>query len=389
MKHKNIYIEGLALVEGHFSGIGQYTLGVLRGIDETIGRQKLEGKQTSQVTVVIPYDTVEKFKSFGFKNIDYKRVPISFRVMTGLWHRRIMPPLDLFCGKGTYVFTRFADMPLLFSKSIIIIYDISYEVAKQYSDEKNAAFLSKAVKQSIKRASKVITISENAKNEIVDFYKVPSSFVVVATPAVDPLYFYKRSQAEIAEAKRKYGITGDYILTLSNLEPRKNLDGVVDAYTSLPKSTTAKVGLMLVGVNGWKIEKLFDKIIGKVDEGYNIFRPSHYLSDGDKPAIISGAKLLVYPSHYEGFGMPPLEALACGVPVITSNNSSLPEVVGGAGTMVESSDTASLQKAIAHALTNHDALKKQAEESGPKQAQKFSWINSGKRILNCAEELTK
>ncbi len=389
LKQNNIYVEGLALVEGHFSGIGQYTLGILQGLDGVIESRKLNGSPVPNVCVIIPRDTVPRFHSFGFKHIQYKTVPLSFRVMSALWHRRKMLPLDLFCGKGLYIFTRFVDMPLLFSKSCIIIYDLSYELFKQYSDEKNALFLSDGVKKSIAKAERIITISESAKSEIVDFYNYDKSKVVVAYPAADQRYFYRRSQAEIDSVKNKYGIEGEYILALSNLEPRKNLDGLVDAYCSLPKTTTDKVGLLLVGVNGWKIEKLFDKIVSKVGVGFNIMRPSHYVSDEDKPAIISGAKMLVYPSHYEGFGMPPLEALACGVPVVTSNNSSLPEVVGAIGQMVDSNDTNELANAVKAGLADWDKLSAKARTAGPKQASRFTWAKSAESILDMAKDIEK
>jgi glycosyltransferase involved in cell wall biosynthesis len=380
-----IYFEGLALVEGHFSGVGQYTLGILRGVDIILEEKKLSGAVTPMVYVIIPYDTVARFQSFGFKHITYKTVPFSFRIMSGLWHRDKMPPLDVLCGKGYYIFTRFVGMPLLFSKSAIVIYDISYELFSQYSDERNIKFLSRSVKKYVKKADRIITISKNAKKEIVDFYKVPEKKVVIATPGIDQTLLYKRSPKEIAEVKKKYKIDGDYILALSNLEPRKNLDGLVDAYCSLPKDITDTTGLFLVGVNGWKFDGLFGKIIDKVKQGYNIMRPSHYVTDEDKPAIISGAKLLVYPSHYEGFGMPPLEALACGTPVITADNSSLPEVVGKVGTMVKSTDTKALARAIEDSLDIYPELAKKIAREGPKQAEKFSWKESAQKIIDTAQ----
>lgn len=389
MKREKIFIEGLGLVDGHFSGIGQYILGILQGIDQIIGAEKLAGNNPPEVKVVIPWDTVDRFKSFKFKHIGYKRLPLRFRYVAALWHRGKMFPLDLYCGRGTYIFPRFVDMPLLFSKSAMVIYDISFELYKEYSDERNAIFLSAGVNRSLANTSKVITISQNARKEIVDFYNVPEEKVVIATPAVDQRYFYKRSKEDIERVKRKYKIKGEYVLALSNLEPRKNLDGLVDAYCALPKSITKDTGLLLVGVNGWKIEKLFDKIISKVTEGYNIQRPSQYVTDEDKPGIISGAKLLVYPSHYEGFGMPPLEALACGVPVITADNSSLPEVVKGVGTMVNSTDIPSLTDAIKKALEDNESLAEKIKTAGPAQAERFSWTKSAQVFLDVAKEISK
>ena len=390
MKQKPIFIDGLGLVEGHFSGVGQYILGVLRGIDDVLEEKKYSGRPVPDVRVIIPRDTVARFREFGFKHIGCKRLPFSFRLTAALWHRGKMPPIDLWCGRGTYIFPRFVDMPLLFSKSAgLVIFDLSFELHKQYADERNAIFLSSGVKRSLARTQKVITISQNAKQEIMDFYNLKSDRVVVATPATDPRTFYRRSNSEIEDIKRKYGIEGEYILALSNMEPRKNLEALIEAYCQLPKSITKDVALLLVGVSGWKTQSLFNIITDRVDEGYNIIRPSKYVLDNDKPAIISGAKFLAYPSHYEGFGMPPLEALACGVPVITANNSSLPEVVGAAGSMIDSNDVTGLRAKMLNYLDNIEKITYRSTVEGPERAKEFSWTESARLFLDLATEEDK
>lgn len=386
---KNIYIDGLGLIDGHFSGVGQYILGILKGIDEILEQNKYEGLPSPVVIVIIPYDMVSKFKKFNFKRIRYRRFPLPFRYMAALWHRGKLPPLDLFYGRGFYIFPRFVGTKLLFSKSANVIFDLSYEYHLEYSDEGNAKFLSKGVKRTINTSSKVVTISKNAKMEIVDFYKLPKEKVVVAYPATDPSIFYRRSKKEIDKVRSKYGIKSDYILALSNLEPRKNLGALVDAYCRLPNKITDKTALLLVGVSGWKTDTLFKKIVKEVNNGANIIRPSKYVTDADKPAIISGAKLLVYPSHYEGFGMPPLEALACGVPVITADNSSLPEVVKGVSSMIPSTDTDALHNEVLAYLEDIDTKTEAVREAGPKRAEEFSWKKSGQIFLDVAKEAEK
>lgn len=376
MSHKTIFIDGLGLVDGHFSGIGQYILGTLRGIDAILEKEKLAGNKVPRIKVIIPFDELRKFKAFKFKHLEAKRFPLPFRYMAALWHRGKLPPVDLWCGRGHYIFTRFVAMPLLFSDYSIIVYDLSFELHKEYSDDGNARFLSLGTKKSVERATNVFTISENAKREISQVYDISAQRIHVATPAADQRYFYRRSQAEIRAVKDKYGIKGSYVLALSNLEPRKNLDTLVDAYCSLPRTLRSKYQLLLVGVSGWKTDALFDKIINKVQSGFNITRPSKYVSDKDKAAIISGASLLVYPSHYEGFGMPPLEALACGVPVITADNSSLPEVVGKSGVMLDHLDTAGFTKAMQEHLDNIQTLTAESAIKGPLQARHFSWEKS-------------
>jgi alpha-1,3-rhamnosyl/mannosyltransferase len=390
MARKKIFIDGLGVVEGHFSGVGQCILGVLRGIDQLLDEAKYRGEDVPEVVVIIPYDTAAKFKKYAFKHISYKRFPLSFRMMSALWHRGKLPPIDLWCGKGTYIFPRFVNMPLLFSKpSALVIFDLSYELYRQYSDEGNAIFLSKQVHRSLNTTKKVIAISENARQELIDFYKLKPADVVVATPATDPQSLYRRSPDEIERVKKKYGIEGNYILALSNLEPRKNLSALVEAYCRLPEKLRKNTSLLLVGVSGWKTESLFQDIVSRVQGGYNIIRPSSYVSDADKAAIISGAQMLVYPSHYEGFGMPPLEALACGVPVITADNSSLPEVVGDLCPMVKADDIDALTGTMIDMLNDIEGVSKKIRQEGPRRADKFSWKASGQVFLDVAEELSK
>ena len=372
-----IFIDGLGLVEGHFSGVGQYILGILQGMDQILEEYKNKDLDLPKIYVIIPKDTLNKFIDFGFRNIQYKLYPLPFRYMAALWHRNLIPPLNIFYGKGIYIFPRFVDMNLAFSKSsLLVLYDLSFELHKEYSDEKNAIFLSKGVRKSINRTKGVITISKSSKEEIARFYNLNKEFIKIASPATDPSIFYRRSKNEIEYVKNKYGIQGKYILALSNLEPRKNLEMLVNAYCRLPESVTSSISLVLVGVSGWKTDKLFNQIVKKVEDGYNIIRPIKYVTDKDKPAIISGATMLVYPSHYEGFGMPPLEALACGTPVIAANNSSLPEVVGDVAKMINSNGEDDLLKAIEYYLNNIDEVTKNTITKGPEQAKKFSWTKS-------------
>ncbi len=378
----NIYIDGLALVDGHFSGVGQYTLGMLRGLDAILEERALTNNHALNIKIIIPYDSKKHVDCFGFKFITTKKYPITYNLATKLWINGKLPPIDLWCGKGKYIFPRFVDMPLKFSESNIVIHDISYEKHKEFVDEGNSKFLSAGTLGSVKNAKHIIVNSIFTKSEVKNFYDFPPNNIIVARAAVDQTHFYRRSDEEINKTKLKYGIKAkNYILALSNLEPRKNLESLVDCYCELPEKLRKDTALLLVGVNGWKADKLFKKILEKVEEGFNILRPNEYVSDSDKPAIISGASMLVYPSHYEGFGIPPLEALACGVPVITSNNSSLPEVVGNAGIMVPSNNKKKLYKAMIDYLENIENYTKKAIIEGPERASQFSWKKSAKDIL--------
>jgi glycosyltransferase involved in cell wall biosynthesis len=275
---------------------------------------------------------------------------------------------------------------MLFSKSIPFIYDLSFVKHAGYVEPRNQRFLAEQVSKSIKRASKVLTISENSKKEIVEHYDVSPEDVFICYPAVDTYKFYRRSDKEIQYIKAKYGIFGDYILFVGNIEPRKNLKGLLLAYKGLPKEIREKYGLLLVGAKGWLDDEISELIIELRIDGNRIIQPAQYVEDKDLPAIYSGASLFTYVSLYEGFGIPPLEAMACGTPVLSSDNSSLPEAVGDAAVMIDAKNTDEIARGIKEILTNQE-LSSKLVERGYEQIEKFSYKESAKILLKNIEDI--
>jgi glycosyltransferase involved in cell wall biosynthesis len=218
----------------------------------------------------------------------------------------------------------------------------------------------------------------------MEYYKVPEDKISIISPAVDQKVFYPRESAEITKVKQNYGVKKPYILSLCTLEPRKNLVGVLDAYEKLPEKTKRSYILVLAGGKGWLDDEL-EKRIGELSAKYEVIKTG-YVPDEDLPALYSGASVFVFPSFYEGFGMPPLEAMACGTPVITSDNTSLPEVVGNAGIMIKADDTERLAGEMERVLTNNK-LAQNLREKGLEQAKKFSWEKSAKELLDVIEEV--
>lgn len=377
-----VFVDGLAVVDPHVSGVGQYVLGLLRGMDELLGQARAQGRPAPRVEVVVTRDTVQAFADLGLTHLGCRALPLSLRWANRLWRRGLLPPIDLWLGRGSYLFPRFATMPLLRSRCAVVVYDLAFALHPEFVDEPNAAFLARAVPRSVRRAGRVVTISQSTRADLVRVYGLDPDMVVVAPPAADPRELRRREAAEIARVTASYGVVGDYVLSLANLEPRKNLEALVEAYCALPEDLREQVVLLLVGVDGWKDQALQALLAERVAQGHRIVRPSRRVSDADRAAVFSGARVLVYPSHYEGFGMPPLEALACGTPVITSDNSSLPEVVGDAGVMVDSRDTLALTAALRACLQNWPAVSARAQIQGPAQAARFSWQASAQTVLD-------
>lgn len=376
-----IIIDGTVLTNQHFSGIGQYVAGVLKALDNVSSKKY-------DIRVIVPFDKRQNLSTYNFKKIRIVSYPLPHSIMTRLAARRMLLPFDLLYGKALYIFPHFVNSPLLFSESILVVYDLSYVLHPQYASDRNASWLKKYVRKSLPSASHIVTISKNSKRELVEYYNLDPQNVSVAYPGVDTKSFYPRSKKDIDTAAKKYSLPAHYIMSLSNLEPRKNLEGLVDAYCMLPEKITKKYSLLIAGLEGWKTDKLYLKINNKIAEGYDIVFPSQYITNEDRPSILSGAELLVFPSHYEGFGMPPLEALACGTPVLVAGNSSLPEAVGSIGIITARNDPKGLQETMLDYFEEKKVLKKNVLYSGPTHAREFTWDKSALEYLKIADKIS-
>lgn len=376
-----VIFDGEVIVMSHFSGIGHYTLELLRAID-----RQLEKDDSLDFSLLINYRHMKKARGFGFRNINLVHSPFSLRISNGLKTHNIQLPLDMFFGRGTYIFPNYSSWPLLRSKAVTFIYDISYEKYPELVEPRNQVFLSGQVRKSASRASLVATISENSKREICSLYSLRDDRVKVFYPAVDRTLYYRRPAVEIKRMKTKYDIKGDYILFVGNIEPRKNLKNLLLAYEQFPLDLQEKTSLLLIGAEGWQNSDILEIISRLQKQGKSIRMPAKSVPDKDLPALYSGAKLFVYPSIYEGFGIPPIEAMACGTPVVSANNSSLPEAVGEAALMVDAQSVSDISSKMSLLLGNID-LQKKFIKKGYQQINKFSWDDSAKKFLESMKNL--
>ncbi len=387
MRHSRtkIFIDGDVLVHSHFSGIGHYTAELLRAVDRLLYKEQYSD---ISVEIGVPVKSKHKMAAYNFENLAIKGMPVSHRISNGLKKRSRLPPIDLFFGKRVYIFPNYSSWPTFRSPNISIIYDLSFVHHAEFVEPQNQAFLVSEVQKSINRADGIITISTNSKQEIADYYKYPANKITICYPAVDMHKFYRRSAHEIEYIKAKYGIFGEYILYVGNIEPRKNLVTLLKAYQLLPKNIQSKYALLLIGAKGWLDDEIRDTIISMRIKGLRILQPTDYVIDEDLPALFSGAKAFTYVSRYEGFGIPPVEAMACGTPVISSNNSSLPEAVGSAALMIDALDEAALAKSIEKIVTDQNLTEK-LTGLGYEQITKFDWQASAENLLNLAREANR
>ena len=230
--------------------------------------------------------------------------------------------------------------------------------------------------ESIRRADCVISDSEYGRQEILAEYNLPSEKVVSVLLAAGSV-FSPVAPDRLPGLLAPFGLQpGQYILSVGTLEPRKNLTTAIKAYARLPETIRQDMPFVIAGMKGWRTDGLDKEVAALIEKGQ--IRRLGYVPDEALPALYSGARAFVYPSLYEGFGLPPLEAMACGAPVIVSNRSSLPEVVGDAGLQVDALDVNGLAQAMSQVIED-DVLRASLRQRGMERAKGFSW-------RRCAEE---
>ncbi|AFY95603.1 glycosyltransferase family 4 protein [Chamaesiphon minutus] len=229
----------------------------------------------------------------------------------------------------------------------------------------------------------VFCISESTKNDLCNYSKVidPQKVFVTHLAASNLFYSCNNRQKNI-DVRAKYGIPdAPYILSLSTFEPRKNIDSVIKCFFNLiEQEKKSNLNLVLVGTKGWKYDKIFTEISSNPQLKNRVIITG-YVDNMDLATLYSNATAFVYLSFYEGFGLPPLEAMQCGTPVITSNSSSLPEVVGDAGILLDPTDTDGLCHALLN-IENHSSIRDSMSQKSLEQAKKFSWDKTVRETIN-------
>jgi glycosyltransferase involved in cell wall biosynthesis len=234
----------------------------------------------------------------------------------------------------------------------------------------------------VKNSDKIIADSHNTKRDLINYYSVPPEKIAVIYLGTSP-EFQQLPENEIKSIRDKYELKNPFVLFVGNIEPRKNIPTLLKAF-SICRKKQPELKLVIVGQKGWKYGGVFRTLRSLCLENEVIFL--HYIPHEDLPAIYNAAELFVYPSLYEGFGLPPLEAMQCGVPVITSNTSSLPEIVGEDGAMVSPYDVEGLADLMS-ALLFDTHLRAENIRNGLSRAKMFSWEKCARQTWEIYKEL--
>ena len=359
------------------TGIGRYTFELAQGLQRA-GLQDLQFLRgvglTRQIPVpnqAQPMSTLPAWKQLAQKN---RWVVAAFRTINPWLKARVLRGLEdnVFHGPNYY-------LPPFGGRSVVTMHDLSPYLWSQSHPPERVRYMQAEIELSLKRASALITDTEYTRQEVARFFSWPLDRIYVV-PLASAAEFSPRPPEEVAPVIAEFGLApGAYTLFTGTVEPRKNLDVLLDAYLKLPVTLRKAWPLVIAGYRGWGGNALHDRLRQAQDQGwlrYLGFVPQHTL-----PFLMAGARLFAYPSLYEGFGLPVLEAMACGVPVVCSNASTLPEVAGSAAAFHDPDNVDALVDLLAKGLTD-EGWRTKASAAGLAQAAGFSWQRCTQETMN-------
>jgi glycosyltransferase involved in cell wall biosynthesis len=371
----HVVIDAQSLLEP-LAGIGRYTSSMLKALAQIDSQNQYYlyyGASFRQSRAALPH--------FDSPNFHGKLIRFPGRVFRFLTEKLNVLPVGSLLGNYDLYHGLNYHIPRVAFPSIVNIYDLSYLLFPQYFTRKRLNDIGGKVTSSIERADRVLTGSESTKADIVNFLKVPGEKVEVTPFGVEEA-FKPQGSGEVSLIRKKYNLPERFILFVGTIEPRKNIISLLRAYHKLGRSD---IGLVVAGGRGWLFEETFREV-GRLNLHGKVIFPGR-VPETDLPALYSAASVFVYPSAYEGFGFPPLEAMACGTAVITSSTSSLPEIVGDAGILVNPEDADEIAEAIRSVLDD-DSKREKMRTKGIERAKRFSWETCARETLKHYEEVS-
>lgn len=364
-----IYLDVSAAVHRR-AGLGRYAESLARALAEEIpdqlslfynreqGIASLAGLEAlKQATVSLAYKPWRMLVWMG----QLSRIPFN----------RLVPGASLFHA------TEHLLMPLKAVPTVMTVHDLIFHHLPEHHKPLNRWYLNGTMPLYCRRADAIIAVSDATRRDLISAYGLPPEKIAVIHEAAAP-HFQPQSEDARSRVRQDYGLPERYILYVGTIEPRKNLERLLQAWAPLYQARECPA-LVIVGKRGWLSDGFFAALEAcPAREGVVL---TGYVQDGDLPAVYAGATAFVFPSLYEGFGLPPLEAMACGTPVICANASSLPEVVGDAALLIDPLDGASLQHALRH-LSADTALQESLRAQGLARSATFSWRRAAQETLS-------
>ena len=378
----NIAFDALPLL-GKKTGIGFCEAGQVRAMT----RLHPENQYTLNYFAVKNLEEKKQdLKPYLDKHVKMKHAfcsPYGYRLISGF----LPVPYSLFFGKDNQIthFFNYIVPPGVAGKTVVTVHDMVYKAYPETVRARTRHMLSLGLVQSMTRADRIVTDSEFSKSEIIKYYPEFASKIRVVPCGVDSEKFYPvHDETAFRKIQKKYQLPDSYFLYLGTLEPRKNLENLISAYAEFAKMQEHPAKLVLAGAKGWLYDSIFQQVKRLHLEQQVIF--TEYIQEQDLCTLMSCALAFVFPSIYEGFGMPPLEAMACGTPVLVSDSASLPEVTGTDAVIVKPDSIPDMTKGLNRLFTDEN-LRKMLSQKGLARAKSFSWEKSAELLYQVYQEL--
>ncbi len=262
--------------------------------------------------------------------------------------------------------------------SVITVHDLAFLLYPRFLTKQSARYYGQ-IDIAARRANHIIAVSQSTKRDVIKLLGVPADKVTVIYEAIQPIFRPLDHAQARAHVAATHGITQDYILFVSTIEPRKNLPTLLEAFRKLREHYHSQAQLVIAGRRGWLTEQI-DELVSKLQLDGQV----HFLgpvSNEELVYLYNAARVFAFPSFYEGFGLPPLEAMACGTPVVVSNTASLPEVVGDAAQLVDPNDIEAWNVALWRVLSD-EGLRSEMCQKGLRRTTSFSWERAARETLD-------
>ncbi len=313
------------------------------------------------------------------RGVRLRRIPIPERLTTIVWQRARLPfPIDAILGHHDVLhFPDFVHAPVRSGATVVTIHDLSFRRIPEAADPGLRRYLNAAVPRSLATSQLVFADSAATRDDLVALLNIRSSDVRVVYSGVGAEFQPIHLHEELAAVRARYALPDSFVLSVGTLQPRKNYGRLIEAMPQILQQVP-DTHLVIAGRPGW----LYDDLAA-LTRSHHLEQRVHFVTDvqdSDLPALYSLARVFAFVSLYEGFGLPILEAMACGVPVVASNASCLPEVTGDAGLQVDPTDIDSIARAVATLLLD-DALRTQMVVRGRKRAARFTWRQTAEQAL--------
>lgn len=319
-------------------------------------------------------------------NFAVRRLPFDDIWLARLWHRAQAPlPVDWITGRIDVFHSPDFTLPPTRpgTRTLLTVHDLSFVRDPDSAMPVLRAYLNRVVPRSVARADRVLADSQATREDLIALYRTPPEKIEVLYSGVNEVFQPVRDPAALAAVRARYSLgAAPFILAVGTLQPRKNYARLVQAFAQM---AAPEANLVIAGGKGW----LYDAIFAEVERqrlGSRVIFPG-FVADVDLPALYSAAAVLAYPSTYEGFGLPILEAYACGTPVVTSTASCLPEVAGDGALLVSPTDVPALAGALSRAYGD-SAVRERLIQAGAARVRQFSWQASAGQLLNLYHNLT-